>query len=111
MLSDLRESGAIEQDADLVIFLYRPEYYEILQDEDGNDTRGTAEVIIAKHRNGELTTVKTKFIGKLAKFANLDDNNYSFEASDLHQPQNEDAPQGNYKTLRSRMDESDETPF
>ncbi len=111
MLSDLRESGAIEQDADLVIFLYRPEYYEILQDEDGNDTRGTAEVIIAKHRNGELTTVKTKFIGKLAKFANLDDNNYSFEASDLHPPQNEDAPQGNYKTLRSRMDESDETPF
>jgi len=72
MLSDLRESGAIEQDADMVIFLYRPEYYKITQDEDGLDCRGMAEVIIAKHRNGSLETVKTRFIGKFAKFKDLE---------------------------------------
>ena len=54
MLSDLRESGAIEQDADMVVFLYRPEYYNLDQDEDGNSMRGIAQVIIAKHRNGSL---------------------------------------------------------
>src|ERR1700760_1971721 len=53
MLSDLRESGSIEQDADMVLFLYRPEYYGLDQDEDGNPTQGVGEVIIAKHRNGE----------------------------------------------------------
>jgi replicative DNA helicase len=52
ILSDLRESGAIEQDADIVIFLYRGEYYGLLTDEDGMDLKGVAEVIIAKHRNG-----------------------------------------------------------
>jgi replicative DNA helicase len=112
MLSDLRESGAIEQDADIVIFLYRPEYYDITQDEDGNDTRGTAEIIIAKHRNGELNTVKTKFIGRYAKFANLDDNTYSFEATDIRQSSDYEAPaQNNYKILKSKMDDNDEVPF
>lgn len=72
MLSDLRESGAIEQDADMVVFLYRPEYYKITQDDEGLDTRDMAEVIIAKHRNGSLDTVKTKFIGKFAKFMDFD---------------------------------------
>lgn len=72
-LSDLRESGSIEQDADIVMFLYRPEYYKIDQDEDGMPTQGTAEVIIAKHRNGSLDTAKLKFIGKYTKFADLDD--------------------------------------
>lgn len=71
-LSDLRESGAIEQDADMVIFLYRPEYYGFHQDEDGNSTQGIAEVIVAKHRNGATGTVNLKFINKFAKFANLD---------------------------------------
>jgi replicative DNA helicase len=70
-LSDLRESGAIEQDADIVMFLYRPEYYKIDTDEDGNPTAGTGEVIIAKHRNGSLETVKLKYIGKFTKFADL----------------------------------------
>ncbi len=69
MLADLRESGAIEQDADLVAFLYRPEYYKITVDEDGMPTQGMAEVIVAKHRNGSLDTVKLKFIGRLTKFA------------------------------------------
>jgi replicative DNA helicase len=73
MLSDLRESGAIEQDADMVLFLYRPEYYGLEQDENGNSTAGIGEVIIAKHRNGETGTVPLKFIGKYVKFADLDD--------------------------------------
>jgi len=72
-LSDLRESGSIEQDADIVMFLYRPEYYKIDQDEDGMSTLGMAEVIIAKHRNGSLDTAKLKFIGKYTKFADYDD--------------------------------------
>ncbi|WP_099598054.1 replicative DNA helicase [Reichenbachiella sp. 5M10] len=72
MLSDLRESGSIEQDADMVMFLYRPEYYDITEDEDGLPTAGTGEVIIAKHRNGSLENVKLKFIGRFTKFANLD---------------------------------------
>ena len=68
MLSDLRESGAIEQDADIVMFLYRPEYYGITEDDIGNDIKGLTEIIIAKHRNGPLNTAKIKFIGKYVKF-------------------------------------------
>ena len=72
MLSDLRESGSIEQDADMVMFLYRPEYYGITEDENGQPTTGTGEVIIAKHRNGGLDTVTLKFIGKYTRFCDLD---------------------------------------
>ncbi|MBK6838628.1 MAG: replicative DNA helicase [Bacteroidetes bacterium] len=75
-LSDLRESGAIEQDADMVTFIYRPEYYGIEFDEDNNPTKGTAEIIIAKHRNGALDTVKLKFINHLAKFTDLESNDF-----------------------------------
>jgi replicative DNA helicase len=71
-LSDLRESGSIEQDADIVMFLYRPEYYKITMDEDNVPTQGMAEVIVAKHRNGSLDTVKLKFIGKYTKFADFE---------------------------------------
>jgi replicative DNA helicase len=71
-LSDLRESGSIEQDADMVIFLYRPEYYKITEDEDGNPTQGMGEMIISKHRNGSTGSVKLKFIGKYTKFADYD---------------------------------------
>jgi replicative DNA helicase len=71
-LSDLRESGSIEQDADMVMFLYRPEYYGITQDEDGMPTSNVGEVIIAKHRNGSLETVPLKFIGRFTKFSDLD---------------------------------------
>jgi replicative DNA helicase len=67
-LSDLRESGAIEQDADMVIFLYRPEYYKITEDAEGNSVIGTAEVMISKHRNGALATIPVRFIDRLAKF-------------------------------------------
>jgi replicative DNA helicase len=71
-LSDLRESGSIEQDADIVMFLYRPEYYKITVDEDGTPTQGLAEIIVSKHRNGSLDTVKLKFIGKYTKFSEYD---------------------------------------
>jgi len=72
ILSDLRESGAIEQDADLVMFIYRPEYYKIDQDEEGNPTAGIAEISIAKHRNGSLADIPLRFIGKFAKFTDLE---------------------------------------
>ncbi len=71
-LSDLRESGAIEQDADMVIFLYRPEYYNFDTDEEGNPTQGMAEIIIAKHRNGATGSVKARFISQFAKFADME---------------------------------------
>jgi replicative DNA helicase len=71
-LSDLRESGAIEQDADIVSFIYRPEYYEIMEDENGNSTKGVAEIILAKHRNGATGTARLKFTNEFAKFGNLE---------------------------------------
>ena len=71
-LSDLRESGAIEQDADIVSFIYRPQYYGIEEWEDGDPSENQAEIIIAKHRNGSLEDVRLRFIGELAKFADLD---------------------------------------
>lgn len=67
-LSDLRDSGSIEQDADIVIFLYRPEYYDITTDEEGNDTKGKAMVIIAKHRSGSTGMVAINFHGPTTKF-------------------------------------------
>lgn len=73
MLSDLRESGAIEQDADIVIFCHRPEYYGITEDRDGNTTKGVAEIIFAKHRNGDIDTVKTQFVGRFTKFKDITD--------------------------------------
>lgn len=71
-LSDLRESGSIEQDADMVLFLYRPEYYGMTEDEVGQSTKGIAEVIVAKHRNGSLDSVALKFIGKYTKFTDYE---------------------------------------
>jgi len=68
MLSDLRESGAIEQDADIVMFLYRPEYYGLFEDDNDFNVKGLTEVIIAKHRNGPLDTAYIKFINKYVKF-------------------------------------------
>lgn len=72
VLSDLRESGAIEQDADMVLFIHRPEYYKQTEDEAGNSLLGIAEIIIAKHRNGALGDVHLKFSSSMAKFTELD---------------------------------------
>jgi len=81
LLSDLRESGAIEQDADIVSFIYRPEYYKIDEwdDEEQSPTAGQAEFIIAKHRNGSLENIRLKFIGNLGKFDNLEDYGGSYD--------------------------------
>ncbi len=81
ILSDLRESGAIEQDADIVSFIYRPEYYKIDEwdDEERSPTEGQAEFIIAKHRNGGLDTIRLKFNGSLGRFENLDNFDSPFE--------------------------------
>ncbi len=70
-LSDLRESGSIEQDADVVLFLNRPEYYGMTKDENGNSLEGVAEVIIGKQRNGPTGTVQLAFIKEYARFENL----------------------------------------
>ena len=81
MLSDLRDSGAIEQDADIVSFIYRPEYYQLTEWPDGTPCTSQAEIIVAKHRNGSLKDIRLKFLGKYAKFTNLDglsQDDYSF---------------------------------
>jgi replicative DNA helicase len=116
MLSDLRESGAIEQDADIVCFIYRPEYYQLETWADNSPCAGQGEIIIAKHRNGSLEDVRLKFIGKFAKFDNLD----AFEMGDYASSRNDnDMP----RTLPSKMnsdisgldddfeDDTFETPF
>ena len=72
-LADLRESGAIEQDADMVCFIHRPEYYKIKEDERGNSLIGVAEIIIAKHRNGATGDVRLRFKSEFAKFMNIED--------------------------------------
>lgn len=97
MLSDLRESGALEQYADKIFFIYRAEYYDILQDEYGNDTRGKMEVIVAKNNNGNLGT------------ATLVHNRYFSQLKDF------DMEEGTYETnlniTKKRMDDFDITPF
>lgn len=80
-LSDLRESGAIEQDADMVMFIHRPEYYNITEDENGGSTLGVAELIIAKHRNGPVDSAKTRYIGQFTKFADLDMLDQNFDSN------------------------------
>jgi replicative DNA helicase len=73
-LSDLRESGAIEQDADMVLFVHRPEYYHIYQDDNGRDLHGMAQIIIAKHRKGATGDVLLTFRGEFTRFENPEDN-------------------------------------
>jgi replicative DNA helicase len=115
MLSDLRESGSIEQDADMVLFLYRPEYYGMTEDENGMPTQGVGEVIIAKHRNGETGTVRLKFVGKYVKFTDLDQDNFAPQSggsafSGLNPSQDFDKP-SNFIIRPSRMDDIDDEPF
>ena len=76
-LSDLRESGAIEQDADMVLFVHRPEYYHIYEDANGNDMHGMAKIIIAKHRKGATGDVTLRFRGEYTRFANPDDDDFT----------------------------------
>ncbi|MFD0762190.1 replicative DNA helicase [Lutibacter aestuarii] len=98
LLSDLRESGAIEQDADIVSFIFRPEYYGLTEwdDEERTPCEGQAEFIVAKHRNGGLENIRLKFTGHLAQFSNLDEDfgnefqskmNSSISSSSMISPQ------------------------
>ena len=82
-LSDLRESGAIEQDADMVLLVHRPEYYHIYEDSNHNDLRGMAQIIIAKHRKGATGDVLLKFQGQYTKFANPEDVPDEMPAADM----------------------------
>ncbi|PID89713.1 MAG: replicative DNA helicase [Bacteroidia bacterium] len=97
MISDLRESGAIEQDADIVIFIHRPERYGITEDEEGNSTKGKAEIIIAKHRNGAVCDVTLRFINEQARFTDWD-------GTDIIQTMDSDLiPANNGMTFGSKM--------
>jgi replicative DNA helicase len=100
ILSDLRESGAIEQDADLVLFIYRPEYYKIDQFDDNTPTKGLAEIIIAKHRNGQTGEVKLNFVSHYGKFKDYE--NYEFETEPEMAP-NENFYSPVTKTMPSKM--------
>lgn len=119
-LSDLRESGSIEQDADMVIFINRPEYYGLTEDEAGNSTLGVANIIIAKHRNGSVGDVQLKFTAELAKFGNLDNDYFGGENSSNggnafgEMPINDEFDtSSNTITRSSKMDDfsDDEVPF
>lgn len=104
LLSDLRESGAIEQDADIVSFIYRPEYYKIDEwdDDEHTPTEGQAEFIIAKHRNGSLENIRLKFVGNLGKFDNLEEFNGLYD--DLPSKMNMDDNPFSTKNLPSAND-------
>lgn len=108
ILSDLRESGAIEQDADMVIFIYRPEYYNLDNDDENKGIKGLATINIAKHRNGKLGDVNLKFIGQYARFTEL----LPSERSEIDEPlspnQGFEPPT---RTIASRMnDDNDYDP-
>ena len=104
MLSDLRESGAIEQDADIVAFIYRPEYYNIT-DIENVSTKNLATIIISKHRNGALADVDLKFVPEFSKFENFD---ASYAFKDDYSPMNpnhEFENNVNTVTVKSKMDD------
>ncbi|MFT4898404.1 MAG: replicative DNA helicase [Flavobacteriales bacterium] len=111
-LSDLRESGAIEQDADMVMFIYRPEYYEITEDAEGNSTVGLTEIIVAKHRNGALENVPLRFEGKYGRFVDWEQDSFANYGSN-NNSNSEDANPHTTVIKGSRMNDmsSDDLPF
>ena len=110
ILSDLRESGAIEQDADIVSFLYRPEYYKIDEwdDEERSPALGQAEFIVAKHRNGGLSSIKLKFINSLGKFENLSAFENPFEYQSKINTDKKVNPDQAFESGSYRSDEDDD---
>lgn len=111
-LSDLRESGAIEQDADMVCFIYRAEYYKIMEDENGNSTEGMGEIIIAKHRNGSLEDIPLRFIARFAKFCDYNPHE-KFDVADSFRPNSSFDSSPQTYVVPSRMNDmkDDEVPF
>ena len=112
LLSDLRESGAIEQDADIVAIIYRPEYYKIDEwdDEERTPTEGQAEFIVAKHRNGGLDSIRLKFIPHLGKFENIDTFDSPF-GNEFHSKMNAAANDDTFKPEKfPSSDEAFDTP-
>ena len=107
-LSDLRESGAIEQDADLVLFIYRPEYYKIMEDEEGNSTEGKAQIIIAKHRNGATDEVWLQFISRFARFQDVAGLGFSGMDNSLSPNTNFEQPANNTFIRQSRLNSMDD---
>ncbi|HBS88571.1 MAG: replicative DNA helicase [Bacteroidetes bacterium GWF2_38_335] len=111
-LSDLRESGAIEQDADMVLFIHRPEYYGLTSDEAGNSLIGIAEIIIAKHRNGATGDVQLKFIKEQAKFVELDpDFSIPEGFSSYSSKMNIEDKSGNFDITANKDFEDNNAPF
>ncbi|MCK4677850.1 MAG: replicative DNA helicase [Bacteroidales bacterium] len=110
ILSDLRESGAIEQDADLVLFIYRPEYYKLNEDKEGRSLAGFAQVNIAKHRNGALKNISLRFISQYAKFVDYDEDQYG--APPVNSINDTSQKSATY-TLQSKMNDmkDDASPF
>jgi len=110
ILSDLRESGAIEQDADIVSFLYRPEYYGITEwdDEMKTPSEGQGEFIVAKHRNGALDSIKLKFIPNLGKFEDIGGFDSPFEFQSKLNPDNK---LSNFSEPSNKDDDDDDMPF
>lgn len=102
-LSDLRESGAIEQDADMVMFIYRPEYYGMEVDENNESVKGVAEIIIAKNRHGAIQSVYLKWISQFMKFADLSEPTYEDIKSDLKQKP--------LQTNNNFLEKKDDLPF
>lgn len=117
-LSDLRESGAIEQDADIVAFIHRPEYFGITEDESGNSLLGVAEIIISKHRNGPTGEVHLSFRKELAKFSDMESSigdvaaiNNTFSSSMNDDSELIDAGFKGNKNFDSQSGSSSDTPF
>lgn len=105
--NDIVVHNSIEQDADMVTFIYRPEYYQILEDEQGQSLKGIAEIIIAKNRHGAQDTVRLKFTGEFARFSNLDDPDFGSFPSDVF---NNPLPT-NIITMPSRFNDEEDIPF
>ncbi len=114
-LSDLRDSGSIEQDADMVQFIHRPEYYGLSEDEDHNPTAGVANIIIAKHRNGSTGEIKLKFVAHLAKFQDFEKGMNDFDdfdnANSSSMPVGKDFDTDKTVTKPSKMNDVEDTDF
>ena len=117
LLSDLRESGAIEQDADIVSFIFRPEYYGMTEwdDDDHSPCEGQGEFIVAKHRNGGLDNIRLKFTGHLAKFSDLEEGFSSeFQSSmntGIESGFNNEMSSNNFASPEDAFGPSDDVPF